>query len=146
MPERVARSRHQHVEDRFRAPLRPRRELMEAIWNFALHKTDRRRRRQGVPQVSIFRVNIWAQIGQAALIGRYGAHLDYLGESHPITPRTLTRQVACLRALDLVRVVHPVSPDGRGGFRREANVYSITRTGKLWIKKHGRAVRIPLVV
>lgn len=119
---------------------------MEAIWNFALYKTDRRRRREGLAKEPILRVAIWAQIDQAALIARYQAHQAYLDEPHPITRRTLTRQVACLKSLDLVRVIRPTKPDGRGGWRREANVYSITRAGKLWIKKHARAVQIPLVV
>lgn len=143
-PTRLAR--HRHLEDRFTATLRPRRELLEAIWNAAIYQTDKRRRKAGAEKQPILRVRIWCQLSQVQVIAAYVRHQKYLDEPHPITSRTLTRQVAGLRHLELVNVIHPVSKDGRGGFRREPNVYVITHAGKLWIKRHARAVQIPQVV
>lgn len=134
-------------EERFRATLRPRRELVETLWNLAYYATDRRRRKRGHRKVSILEVPIWVQVGQAKLIARYRAHMKYLRAERALSKRTLTRQVAGLRALRLVSVINPSHYDRRRGrWVHEHNVYSITYLGKLWIKRHARAVKIPPVV
>lgn len=138
---------HRDPEDRFRATLRPRRELVEALWNLAYYATDRRRRKRQERKVSILKVPIWVQVGQAKLIARYRAHMKYLREPRELSKRTLTRQVAGLRELGLVSVINPSHYDKkRREWVHEHNVYSITYAGKLWIKRHARAVKIPLVV
>ena len=138
---------HRSLDDRFQAPLRPRRELLEALWNFALWKTMRRRRRARLPMLALLKVTVWCQLSQAALIDAYCRHLKYLSLSHPITRRTLTRQLAAFRRDQLISVMQPRDPDRRTGkWRLEHNIYTITRAGILWIKKHGRAVKIPQVV
>jgi hypothetical protein len=138
---------HQDPEDRFRATLRPRRELLEALWNLAYYATDRRRRKRGERKVSILNVAIWVQVSQAGLIRRYLAHAEYLRELRPLSKRTLTRQVAGFRRLRLLSIINPSHFDRRRReWVHEHNVYSITYLGKLWIKRHARAVKIPLVV
>jgi hypothetical protein len=133
--------------DRELSTLRPRRELLEALWNLAYWATDRRRRKAGVPKVSILKVNIWVQASQARLIARYRAHLAYLKEPRPISRRTLTRQVAGFRRLKLIAVKNFSDFDRRrGAWVQQHNVYTVTYLGKLWIKRHARSVKIPLVV
>lgn len=144
---RPARPRHQHPEDRFRATLRPRRELLEAIWNLAYYETNKRRRRRRAPRVSIFEVEIWTQASQARLIRRYLAHLAYLRAPAALSRRTLSRQVAGFRRLRLLAVTHPSHYDRRrAAWIHQDNIYTITHAGKLWIKRHARAVKIPSVV
>jgi DNA-binding transcriptional ArsR family regulator len=141
---------HRHLEDRFQAPLQPRRELVEALCAYAVHVSALRRRRRSDRLAPINRVadqgGIWCQLSQAKLIRRYRAHLAYLMRHQTITPRTLSRHLLAMRRASLVIVTRPVRRDRSGGFIREHNVYTITRTGILWIRRHARALRIPSVV
>ncbi len=133
--------------DREHSTLRPRRELLEALWNLAYWSTDNRRRRAGHRKVSILKVPIWVQASQARLLARYRAHLAYLKEPRSMAARTLSRQMAGFRRLKLVQVTAPSHYDrARGGWIHEPNVYTVTYLGKLWIKRHARSVKIPLVV
>lgn len=142
-----ARLAHRHPDDRFLATLRPRRELLEALWNLAYWSTDKRRRRAQLRKVSVLKVPIWCQASQPRLLARYQAHLAYLKEPRTLSKRTLTRQVTGFRRLKLVAVTHQSHYDkSRGGWVHEPNVYTITYLGKLWIKRHARAVKIHLVV
>lgn len=143
----MSRTRHRHPEDRFSSTLRPRRELLEALWNLAYWDTNRRRRRRRAPRVSIFDVEIWVQASQARLIRRYQAHLAYLRAPASLSRRTLSRQVAGFRRLKLLMVTHPGHYDRRRArWVHQDNIYTITHAGKLWIKRHARATKIPSVV
>lgn len=139
--------RHDHPEDRFLAALRPLPALLEALWNLAYYATDRRRRKVNARKVSILKVPVWVQVRQSKLIERYRAHLKYLQAPRPICRRTLTRQMNAFRRDGLVRVINPSYFDkARGEWVTEPNVYTITYRGKLWIKRHARAVTNQLVV
>lgn len=147
-PRRLA---HEHPEDRFLSTLRPRRELVEALIAYAIHMSGRRRRKRGVRQAELLKVveldEIWVQASRAKLIERYQAHLEYLEREHPISPRTLTRQIAGIKQQKLLTVIDPSHFDER---RREwvqqRNIYTITRAGILWIRRHARSLKIPSVV
>lgn len=143
-----ARLKHRDQDDRFTAPLRPRRELFEALWNFALFKTKQRRRRAGLPLAPISRVNVWCQLRQAALIGCYERHTMHLdGAFGDMSPRTLRRHMAAFVALGLVKVVQEHYHDRkRGRWVMRPNIYAITRDGQLWIKKHVGSTKFPSVV
>ena len=135
---------HQDPEDRFRATLRPRREILEALWNLAYYATYWRRRRRGERKVCILKVEIWIQVSQAGLNRAYRRHMQYLRADRHLSTRTLRRQVAGFRRLKLVSVVHPSHFDRRRQeWVNEHNVYTVTYLGKLWIKRHARAVKMP---
>lgn len=142
---------HRHPEDRLYAPLRLRRELFEALFAYAIYVTGRRRRRRGVTPIDILKVadagELWCKAGQQKVLERYQEHAAYLELEHPMSPRTLTRHVALAKRLKLVNVGNYSRFDARaGGWVQERNVYTITRAGVLWIKRHARALKIPSVV
>lgn len=139
---------HHHPDDRNVAPLRPRRELFEALFAYAVHLSARRRKRAELRPAPINAVaergQIWFKARRGQLLVRYHAHVKYLGLVHPMSPRTLTRHVARLRRLRLVAVGNYSRFDHqRDRWLQEPNVYTITRDGVLWIKRHARALRIP---
>lgn len=144
----AARLAHDTAADRFLAPLEPRRELLEALWNLAYWATDKRRRKAGLRKLSILKVEIWVQASQARFIAAYRRHLAYIKSARePMVGRTLSRHVRRAREMKLVRVVNPSHYDRqRKTWIREDNVYTLTYFGKLWIKRHARSVKIPLVV
>lgn len=143
----MARTKRREIHDRCKSTLRPRRELLEALFNFAVHKTDRRRRRARAPRVPLLRVALWCELGQDALLAAYRRHARYLKDERGMTKRTLTRQVAGFRRMRLVEVINPSHYDRRTGrWIHRHNVYTFTRAGVLWIKRHARAVRIPSVI
>lgn len=113
--------------------------------------TARRRRRNGIVPANILRVaereEIWVQASREKVLERYAAHLEYLEDAHPITPRTLTRQVAAFRRDKLLKVENWSRFDkARGEWVQQRNAYFATRAGILWIKLRTRALRIPSVV
>jgi hypothetical protein len=133
--------------DRDRSTLHPRRELLEALWSLAYFDTNRRRRRAGERRRSILKVEIWCQANQARVIAAYRRHAKYLHDPRPLARRTLTRQMNGFARRRLV-IVQDRSRFNRkrGEWIQQANFYTITHAGKLWIKRHARAVQIPLVV
>lgn len=145
---RKPRLAHDHRDDRFREPLEPRRELLEALWNLAYWETDRRRRKAGARKISILKVAIWVQASQARVIAAYRRHLKYLKSLRaPYSRRTLSRHVRRAKDQKLVAVRHPHYYDRkRQTWIREDTVYTVTYFGKLWIKRNARSVKIPLVV
>jgi len=150
--------RHEHLEDRNVAPLRPRRELFEAIVAYAVHVSNRRRRRARQKRAPIALVaakgQIWCELRQRKLLERCAAHLRYL-ELEPSSLRTLQRHIAGFRRTryrDRRRGdVGPILKVGnysrfdrkRREWIQRPNVYTITRAGILWISRHAQALQIP---
>jgi DNA-binding transcriptional ArsR family regulator len=154
--------RHRELEDRNRAPLRPRRELLESLVAYAVYLSARRRRRQRLKPAPINTVadrgQIWFKGHRGKVLERFREHAFYLehgrarrpgerhgrAELHHMSPRTLTRHVAALRRDRLVAVGNFSRFDRRRGeWIQEPNVYTITRAGVLWITRHARALQIP---
>jgi hypothetical protein len=144
----AARLAHDRLDDRFLAPLEPRRELLEALCSLAFWATDKRRRKAGLRKLSILKVEIWVQASQARVIAAYRRHLAYIKSARePMVGRTLSRHVRRAKEMKLLRVVNPSHYDRRRKtWIREDNVYTLSYFGKLWIKRHARSVKIPLVV
>ena len=152
--------RHAHPEDRNRAPLRPRRELFEAIVAYAVHVSQRRRRQAKKKRAPIALVaakgQIWAQPqpGQPKLLERCSAHLAYL-DLEPPSLRTLRRHIAGFRRTRYrdkrrgdcgpILIVGNYSrfDRTRQEWLQTPNVYTITRAGILWITRHAKALKIP---
>lgn len=139
--------KHREPEDRFASTLRPRRELFEALWNFALFRTRQRRRKANAPLAPLSRVNVWCQLRLAALLGCYVRHMKHLGEPMSMSVRTMQRHLGAFKAMELVRIDQERYFDRkRRVYVMRPNVYAITRRGQLWIKKHVDATKIPEVV
>lgn len=150
--------RHAHPEDRNVAPLRPRRELFEAIVAYAVHVSNRRRRSARQKRAPIALVaakgQIWFQMRQRKLLDRCRAHLEYI-ELEPSSLRTLQRHIAGFRRTryrdkrrgdqgPILNVGnHSRFNKKRAEWVQVPNVYTITRAGILWISRHARALRIP---
>lgn len=144
----MQRARHRSPEDRFLASLHPLPALLEALWNLAYYRTDKRRRKAGARKVSVLKVHVWCQASRAEVIAAYRRHLKYIREPRSITPRTLTRQLTAFKRDGLLKAVQP-SPVWNASLQlwvAQPNVYTITYRGKLWIKKHARAITNQLVV
>jgi hypothetical protein len=154
-----ARRRARPPEERFLYALRPRWEILEAIWQFAIWKVDKARRRKGLPKKSITNVNIWCQLSRAGLIAKYFDRLDYLDKlscrdqpyrlvDPTLDPRTVTRHVATFKRLHLIEVQQPAPRFNRkrNDWVKQPNVYTFTYAGILWIKKRKSSLTVPLVV
>lgn len=157
--------RHREIADRNVAPLRPRRELVEAIVAYAVFLSARRRKSQKLKPAPINAVadrgQIWFRARQGKVLERFREHAFYLehgrarrpgerhgrAELHHMSPRTLTRHVAACRRARLLSVGNFSRYDrARAAWIQEPNVYTVTRAGILWIKSRARALKIPRFV
>lgn len=155
---RKPRLAHKHVDDRFRAPLRFRPELLIALTKRAMYLSALRRRKAGKrPTRRVLDVadngQIWLQKPQGYVLQLYRDQAEYLrkqtGHANvpPISVRTLERNVRLLRDRKLIQVDNPSRYDKRrGAWVQQHNIYIINRAALLWINANARSIKIPLVV
>lgn len=151
MATRSRRPRTAQPHDRDASTLRPRRELFEALFAYAVFLSARRRRRKQLKPRPLNAAadagEIWFKGNQVKVIERYMAHVAYLRLDVRLSLRTLSRQIRGLRRLRRLVVGNYSRFDRqRWTWHQEPNVYTITRAGVLWIKRHARALKIPRFV
>lgn len=142
---------HEHIEDRYHAPLEFREWLFIAMVKRAVHLAQRRRRRAGVKLEDVLvvadREEIWLKRRQEGILAIYSEQLSYLERRRTCGTKTLTRNVNAMKDQKLIKVDNYSRYDERRGrWIQEPNIYTITRDGILWINRNARAAKIPSVV